>query len=329
MKFCHFNYNVSWCGVLWVHLVWNSLCFMDLNVSLISQVKEVFSCVLSLVTQLCLTLCDPMDFSPPGSSVHGDSPGKNTWSGLPCPPPGDLPNPGIEPRSPALQADSLPSEPPGSHLQICSLSLSLSLSSSIWGPNNVNINMLDVALSISSTILSFKILFSVQLEWFPLLCFPAHWSIPLYHLVHCWFFLVYFLFQLYSSALFSSSLCFLTLLNFSLCSSILLLSSLSIFIVVALNFLSGRLLISTSFSFSEVLSCSLIWTYSSVSSLCLILCFYFYVLYRSLMFPDLGEVALYRSHPMGAQQLYGLVLCCMWALWALLLWWGWLLWAYW
>ena len=35
------------------------------------------------------------------------------WSGLPCPPPGDLPNPGIEPRSPALQADSLPAESPG------------------------------------------------------------------------------------------------------------------------------------------------------------------------------------------------------------------------
>ena len=35
------------------------------------------------------------------------------WSGLPCPPPRDLPNPGIEPRSTALQADSLPSEPPG------------------------------------------------------------------------------------------------------------------------------------------------------------------------------------------------------------------------
>ena len=34
------------------------------------------------------------------------------WSGLPCPPLGDLPNPGIEPRSFALQADSLPSEPP-------------------------------------------------------------------------------------------------------------------------------------------------------------------------------------------------------------------------
>ena len=38
---------------------------------------------------------------------------KEYWSGLPCPLPGDLPDPGIEPRSPILQADSLPSEPPG------------------------------------------------------------------------------------------------------------------------------------------------------------------------------------------------------------------------
>ena len=37
-------------------------------------------------------------------------------SGLPCPPPGDLPNLGTEPRSPTLQADSLPSEPPGKPL---------------------------------------------------------------------------------------------------------------------------------------------------------------------------------------------------------------------
>ena len=35
------------------------------------------------------------------------------WSGLPCPPPGDLPDPGIQPASPALQVDSLPSESPG------------------------------------------------------------------------------------------------------------------------------------------------------------------------------------------------------------------------
>ena len=40
-------------------------------------------------------------------------PWQEYWSGLPCPPLGDLPNPGIKPRSPALQADSSPSELPG------------------------------------------------------------------------------------------------------------------------------------------------------------------------------------------------------------------------
>ena len=54
-----------------------------------------------------------MGCSPPGSSVRGDSSGKSTGVGLPCPLPGDLLNPGIESRSPALQADSLLSEPPG------------------------------------------------------------------------------------------------------------------------------------------------------------------------------------------------------------------------
>ena len=39
------------------------------------------------------------------------------WSGLSFPSPGDLPNPGIEPGSPALQADILPSEPPGKLVQ--------------------------------------------------------------------------------------------------------------------------------------------------------------------------------------------------------------------
>ena len=39
-------------------------------------------------------------------------PRQECWSGLPCPPPGDLSNLGIKARSPALQADSLPSEPP-------------------------------------------------------------------------------------------------------------------------------------------------------------------------------------------------------------------------
>ena len=41
---------------------------------------------------------------------------QESWSGLPCNPTGDFPNPGIKPRSPTLQVDSLPSEPPGKPL---------------------------------------------------------------------------------------------------------------------------------------------------------------------------------------------------------------------
>ena len=51
--------------------------------------------------QSCLTLCDPMDCSLPGSSVMGFS-RQEYWSGLPRPSPGHLSNPGIEPETPAL-----------------------------------------------------------------------------------------------------------------------------------------------------------------------------------------------------------------------------------
>ena len=47
-------------------------------------------------------LCDPMDCSPPDSSVHGFLQART----LPFPSPGDIPDPGIEPGSPELQADS-------------------------------------------------------------------------------------------------------------------------------------------------------------------------------------------------------------------------------
>ena len=59
------------------------------------------------VPQLCPILCDPMDYI-----VHGILQARILEWWL-FPSPGDLPNPGIELRSPALQADSLPSEPPG------------------------------------------------------------------------------------------------------------------------------------------------------------------------------------------------------------------------
>ena len=66
-----------------------------------------------IVAQSCLTFCNPMDCSPPRSSVHGILQARIPDSGLPFPSSGRLPDLGIEPGSHALQADSLPSEPPG------------------------------------------------------------------------------------------------------------------------------------------------------------------------------------------------------------------------
>ena len=68
-----------------------------------------------LVTQSCPTLCDCMDCSH-HAPLSMEFSRQEYWNGLSCPPPGHLPNPGIEPRSPALQVDFfffLPSEPPG------------------------------------------------------------------------------------------------------------------------------------------------------------------------------------------------------------------------
>ena len=64
-----------------------------------------------LIAQSCLTLCSPMSCNLP--DCPWNSPGKEYWSGLPCPFPGNVPDPGIKFGSSALQADSLPFEPPG------------------------------------------------------------------------------------------------------------------------------------------------------------------------------------------------------------------------
>ena len=73
--------------------------------------------VCELVAQLCLSLCDSMDDSPPSTTVHGF-----LWAGIlewvAIPSSGDLSNPGIAPGSPVLQADSLPSAPPGKWLSL-------------------------------------------------------------------------------------------------------------------------------------------------------------------------------------------------------------------
>ena len=59
------------------------------------------------VAQSCLTLCNPMD-----CIVHRILQGRTLWC-VALLSPGDLPNPGIKPRSPVMQEDSLPAEPPG------------------------------------------------------------------------------------------------------------------------------------------------------------------------------------------------------------------------
>ena len=61
-------------------------------------------CVHAKSLQSCLTLCDSINCSPPGSSLSTGFSRQEYWSGLPCPPPGDLPDPGIEPESPMSPA---------------------------------------------------------------------------------------------------------------------------------------------------------------------------------------------------------------------------------
>ena len=71
------------------------------------------------IAQSCLTLWDPWTVACQVPLSMGFS-WQEYWSGLSVPSPGDLSDPGIKPRSPTWQADSLPPEPPGKpHLRLC------------------------------------------------------------------------------------------------------------------------------------------------------------------------------------------------------------------
>ena len=103
--------------VLNVDLHLHFLCRVYFEAELIKKLTESVqwkvSCLLknqcSYTVSRSMTLCDPMDHSLPDFPVHGVLQARILeW--LPCCPPGDLPNPGIEPRSLALQADSLLTE---------------------------------------------------------------------------------------------------------------------------------------------------------------------------------------------------------------------------
>ena len=86
-----------------------------------------------LCTQSCPTVCDPLDCSPPGSSMRFSR--QEYWRGLPFPPPGDLPDPGIEPKSAvslALQENSLLLSHQGSPLAAPHFCLNLHFRNDMW-----------------------------------------------------------------------------------------------------------------------------------------------------------------------------------------------------
>ena len=82
-------------------------------------------CVPGKSLQLCLTLCDLMNCIARQALLSMEFSRQEYCSELPCPPPGDLPNPGIEPTSPvapALQTDSLPLNRHGSPVNLIDIS---------------------------------------------------------------------------------------------------------------------------------------------------------------------------------------------------------------
>ena len=78
--------------------------------SLFESESEVVQCVELFATQWTVA-----HQAPPSMGFSR----QEYWSGLPFPSPGNLPNPGIEPRSPTFQADALTSEPPGKLIILC------------------------------------------------------------------------------------------------------------------------------------------------------------------------------------------------------------------
>ena len=97
--------NGQWCWVSLHMLIGHLYIFLG-------KMYSNILCV--LVAQLCPTLCDPMDYSPSGSSVHRIfQVTALEWVAIP------FSRRSSRPRAPALRADSLPSEPPGKTICLC------------------------------------------------------------------------------------------------------------------------------------------------------------------------------------------------------------------
>ena len=93
------------------------LWYCTWSLGIIELLAWIMSEWVKLLAQSCPTLCDPWIVAhqvPPSMGFSR----QEYWSGLPFLSAGDLPDPGIEPRSSALQADALTSEPPGKPIEI-------------------------------------------------------------------------------------------------------------------------------------------------------------------------------------------------------------------
>ena len=97
---------------------WYCCCIVVVYFCQIPPVLQSISQGVNIIEWKCQSLSHVWFFATPWSvacqaPLSMEFSRQEYWSGLPRPSPGNLPDPGIEPRSPTLQADSLPSEPPG------------------------------------------------------------------------------------------------------------------------------------------------------------------------------------------------------------------------
>ena len=100
------GFNLSW-------ISFNNLFFIELllNYAIVELRIAELCCTVLLLSHVWL-FATPWTVARQAPLSMGFS-RQEDWSGFPCPPPGDLPNPGMELRSPTLQEDSLPTELPG------------------------------------------------------------------------------------------------------------------------------------------------------------------------------------------------------------------------
>ena len=101
---------------LWPHTMWLCLHYdhhWTGRLKMVTVVNVMDAWVCAQLLQSCPPLCDPMDYIARQTPLSMGFSRQGFWSRLPCPPPVDLPNPGIESRSPTLQTNSLPSGPLG------------------------------------------------------------------------------------------------------------------------------------------------------------------------------------------------------------------------